>query len=221
MRVLLLALTIIAMGGTAHGGAWAREKGQVFIASAANLWVSDMTDTGLYYDPTLYVEYGLTDRITIGADYYSTARDTLHTGLIFAQFPLGDTTGSDRFAAHIALGARTDFVLELDYLQRGGLSWGRGLEKGWLALDLSATYSRNDEVYRPKADFTWGHNLTDNWTAMFQLQSGETMEDERFVKISPAIIYGVNDNLRISVAAIKPVKGDAQSSIRLSLWQSF
>ncbi len=205
----------------AHGGAWAREKGQLFFAYATNLWISDGADTGLYYDPTIYAEFGLTDRVTVGVDYFSTARDTIHTGLIFAQFPLGDTTGSDRFAASFALGVQTDFALELDYLQRGGLSWGRGLDSGWLALDVSATYSRNDQLYRPKADFTWGHNLSDNWTTMFQLQSGKTMDDDRFIKLSPAIIYGFNENLRISISATKPLKGNAESSIRLGIWQTF
>ncbi len=205
----------------AHAGAWAREKGQVFLAAATNLWISDAGDDGLYYDPTFYAEYGLTDRITLGLDYFSTARNSVHTGMIFAQFPLGDVTGPDRFAASFAIGARTDFELEFDYLQRGSLSWGRGLDSGWLALDLSATYNRNDQLYRPKADFTWGRNLNDTWTTMLQLQSGETMEDDLFVKLSPAIVYGINDTLRISLSGTGPLKGNAERSIRLGVWQIF
>ena len=221
MRLTLVCLGLLFAATTAHGGAWVREKGQIFIATAANLCASDRDDEGMHYDPTFYLEYGLSELVTVGLDYFTTDNDTVHTGFVFAQFPLGDVTGRNRFAINFGYGAQTDFVLEFDQLLHGGLSWGYGLDNGWLAIDVSATYSKHDQIFRPKADFTYGHNLTDRRTVMSQLQTGDNGFENRYAQIKSGFIYGFSDNTRGSLQATSSIVGDAPSALRIEIWQTY
>ncbi len=221
MRVFLVSVWLTMVANMAHSGAWAREEGQFFIASASNVTLFDDIDDPMYYDPTFYAEYGLTPLVTLGAEYFTTERDTVQTGFVFARIPLGDTTGTDRFAASLAFGAEILPFEDPTPLVRGGLSWGRGLDNGWLAVDTSATYNRATELFIPKADFTWGHNLTDRWTVMFQLQTGRTKDDADYRKIESAVVFSVMDGMRITFGAIQPLNGDDPGALRLGLWQTF
>ena len=221
MRVLLVAICLICAASAAQAGAWAREKGQLFIASASNIALLEDTDTYLYYDPTFYTEYGLSDRVTLGAEYFTTQRDTVQTGLVFANIPLGDMAGDDRFSVGLAFGAEIRPYQDPVPLMRGGLSWGRGLDSGWLAIDASATYHRDADIFTPKADFTWGYNLTDRWTLMFQLQTGRSSDAADYAKLNSAVIFGLTDTLRITMGVMNPLIDDDPAALRLGVWQTF
>jgi len=221
MWVLLLIIAFSGLATTAEGGAWAREKGQLFVSLGANIWVHDSDEHGHYHDPTLYFEYGLTDRITVGADYFATVFDSVDVGFAFAQIPLGDVTADDKFAVQLGYGIRTDYLTEFDPLWRGGLSWGRGLPNGWLAIDASAIYSQTDQVWRKKVDYTWGHHLTDRWSGMLQIQTGRSFDDRDFAKLAPAMIFNLNDTIRVSLGGMQELRDSDAAGIRLSVWQDF
>jgi len=221
MRWMVLSFFVFAAPGQVDAGAWAREKGEVFIATGGNFLLSDGAQLPVHYDPTLYIEYGLSPLITVGLDYYTADQGRIDTGLIFARFPLGNVTGRDRLAASLAFGARVDEFSPVESLIRGGLLWGRGLNNGWLAIDYSATYGDIDQVFRSKADFTWGYNLTDRWTSTLQLQSGEGFDEDVYAKINPGIIFRVNDNYRVSVGAVRAFTGDKGSALKLDIWAKF
>ncbi|WP_373635174.1 hypothetical protein [Yoonia sp. SS1-5] len=217
-------MTILVMAGLAQmaqAGAWPREKGQVFIASGGNFLLSDGAELPVHYDPTFYAEYGLSDRLTVGLDYHTADRGRINTGFVFARFPLDITTGPNRLAAGFALGARVDEFNPVERLLRGSLSWGRGLENGWLSIDASATYGTIDQMYRPKADFTWGMNVNDRWTTAAQLQTGQGFNDDYYAKINPSISYRINDHYRVSLGLVKALTGDEGGAIKLDLWSTF
>ena len=209
------------VAGTAQAGAWAREEGQFFIASASNIKLLQDIERAMYYDPIFYAEYGLTPLVTVGAEYFTTQRDYVQTGFVFARIPLGDTTGRDRLAASLAFGAEILPFADPTPLMRGGLSWGRGLDQGWLAVDTSATYHRADQVFTPKADFTWGHNLTDRWTVMFQFQAGRTKDDIDYSRIETSVAFTAFDGMRFTLGAVQPLTGTEPGALRLGLWQTF
>ncbi|WP_341366940.1 hypothetical protein [Yoonia sp. BS5-3] len=220
MRFFIVFICLIA-AQPAHAGAWAREKGQLFIASGGNLLLSDGAELPVHYDPTLYVEYGLSHLMTVGIDYHTADQGRIDTGFAFARFPLGDTTRRDKVAASFALGARVDEYNPMERLMRGGLSWGRGLDRGWLAVDYTATYGDIDQVFRSKADFTWGHNLTDRWTTTLQLQTGEGFDDDIYAKISPSILFTINDRYRVGVGAVQALTGDRGSALKFDIWTTY
>lgn len=221
MRLIVMTFCLLAAAGPVFGGAWAREKGQIFIASGGNFLLSDGASLPVHYDPTFYLEYGLSPLLTVGLDYHTADRGRIDTGFVFARFPLGETTGRDRFAASLAFGARVDEFGPLENLMRGGISWGRGLERGWLSVDYNATYGDIDQVFRSKADFTWGHNLSDRWTSSLQFQTGEGFDEDIYTKVNPSIIFQISEKHQVSLGAVHALTGDGGSALKLDLWSTY
>ncbi len=221
MRLFVMVVCIFVLPSEIKAGAWAREKGQIFISSGGNFLLSDGAKLPVHYDPTLYLEYGLSDLLTIGLDYHTADQGRIDTGFVFARFPLGDTTGSTRLAASLAFGARVDEFNPLERLVQGGLFWGHGYDKGWYAIDFTGTYGNIDTIFRSKADFTWGYNISDRWTTTLQLQTGEGFSDDVYAKINPAVLFTINDTHRISLGAVKALTGDEGSALKLNIWSTF
>ncbi|WP_439153881.1 hypothetical protein [Yoonia sp.] len=221
MRLIAGFCCLIALAGPVFGGAWTREKGQFFIANGSNLFLSDGSELPVHYDPTVYVEYGLTPRVTFGLDYHTADRGRIHTGLVFASIPLIDTKGRDRFAASLGFGARVDRHHPVETLVRGGLAWGRGLDSGWLSVDASATYGTIDTAFRPKLDLSWGYHIADNWMASAQLQTGQGYSDDYYAKVATTVGYAVNDRYQINIGLIQAMTGDRGAALKLELWATF
>lgn len=221
MRLLLCLMCLLALPQTAAAGAWAREKGQFFVSSGGNFLLSDGAELPVHYDPTFYLEYGLSELLTIGIDYHTADQGRINTGFVFGRFPLGSSIGRDRFAASLGYGARVDEFNPQETLVQGGLFWGRGYEAGWYALDYTATYGDITEEFRSKADLTWGHNFTDRWTTTLQLQTGEGFSGDVYAKINPAVIFTLNENHRVSLGAVKGLTGDEGSALKLNIWSTF
>lgn len=221
MRLLGLICVCVVLGSAAQGGAWGREKGHGFVSTGANFLLSDGAELPVHYDPTTYAEYGLTDLVTVGLDYHTADKGQIHTGFVFAQFPLGDTNDIHRYSASLAFGARVDAVNPVETLLKSGVSWGRGLDRGWTSIDASATYGTIDQTFRPKVDFTWGRHLNDRWTTTVQLQTGQGYSDDYYAKINPSISFGINDRYRISLGAIRGLTGDEGTALKLDLWSTY
>ena len=221
MRLLLGLLCLSMLPQTAWPGAWPREEGQLFISSGGNFLLSDGAELPVHYDPTFYLEYGLSDLLTLGIDYHTADQGRINTGFVFGRFPLGDSGACDRFAASSGYGARVDEFNPKETLLQGGLFWGRGYPSGWYALDYTATYGDISEEFRSKADLTWGHNYTDRWTTTLQLQTGEGFSGDVYAKINPAIIFTFNERNRVSLGAVKGLTGDEGSALKLNIWSTF
>ena len=221
MRAVLSGLLWVFLASQSAAGAWPREEGQVFVSSAANLWISDGTQAEIYYDPTFYAEYGLPDRMTVGLNYFGSKQDTENTGSVFLRLPLDDGQGPHRFASSFGVGLMKAEQTPFAYLTEASLSWGRGLPSGWLTVDAQGIYDLSASTFRPKLDATWGYNLSSDWTTMLQLQSGATFEKEPYAKLSPAIIYRVSDSVRVSLATVSPLSGEEAHTIRLAIWQNY
>lgn len=218
---MILFLLFFASSDPADAGAWARQKGQVFIATGANIYVFQDKDAPHTSAPTLYAEYGLTERVTVGLSYFQEQDDTVQNGFFWGRIPIGDIEGEDRFAASLGFGLRLDENLQQEQLVQAGLSWGRGQDNGWIAVDASVTYGNSTQKLRPKLDATRGFNLADRWTAIMQIQTGEGFDGSNYFKFSPAINMKVSDSLSLNLAAVAPLKGDEADSLRLELWATF
>lgn len=233
MLRILVMLTAIMIGNTAAAGAWSREKGEWFIAFGGNLWLSDGAQLPVHYDPTLYAEFGLTDRITVGLDSHLADAGRIASDFIFFNIPVGDLEAQNRFAVGVGFGLRRSrhtpanlATANFDYLRseqmlRGTVSWGRGYEKGWYAIDASATYAVSENAWRPKADATWGRHWSDHWTTTLQLQTGQGFTDDYYAKVSPTVIYHWNDYISISAGAVQGLTGDKGGGLKLETWLKF
>ena len=221
MRVIVVICCLLLLAGPVLAGPWQREKGQWFVASGSNLFLSDGSELPVHYDPTAYVEYGLTPLVTVGLDYHTADRGRIQTGFVFASFPLIDTSGRDRFAASIGFGARADPLHPVEKLTRGGLAWGRGLDTGWLSAEASATYGKIDQVFRPKLDLTWGYNVNDRWTTTAQLQAGQGYDDDTYAKVATSVSYGISDRYRVSIGWVQGLTGDQGGAVKVDLWATY
>ena len=132
MRIRILTSLIICISQNAYAGAWAREKGELFIAAGGNFLLSSGAQLPVHYDPTLYAEFGATERLTFGLDLHTADKGRIGTVFIFTNFPIGDTKAQDRYSAGFALGARADAYHATETLLRGHVSWG-ARDRGWLA----------------------------------------------------------------------------------------
>lgn len=232
LRAIFLFIAFAA-GSGANAGAWPREQGAWFVAFGGNFLLSDGSELPVHYDPTLFVEYGLTERITIGLESHLADTGRIASDLVSFTIPIGDLTAADRFSVGVGFGLRrtqfrpsdlttADFdYLRNDELMRASLSWGRGIEQGWLAVDASATYAIGEDKWRPKADATWGRHWNDTWTTTLQLQMGQGFSNDYYAKISPTAIYHFNDTYSASLGAVQGLTGDRGAGLKLEVWASF
>ncbi len=221
MKVVLVVCLLALTASVAQAGAWAREKGDLFIAVGGNFLLSDGAQLPVHYDPTLYAEWGMTDRITLGLDIHTADKGRIGTAFAFANIPIGDLTAKNRWAINLAYGLRANESQPIETLLRGGFSWGRGLDNGWLAVDASATIGTIDTTWRPKMDATWGRNWNDRWTTTFQLQTGQGWTDDIYAKISPTVIWTWRPNMKVALGAVQGLTGDRGSALKLETWLTF
>lgn len=221
MRALLPIMLTLFLASQACAGAWSREKGTLFIAAGGNFLLSDGAELPVYYDPTVYAEYGLTDRVTLGLDLYTADKGRIASAFGFVAVPVGSITGKTRATVSAGYGYRLNTDTSTEALMRMGLSLGRGLDAGWLSLDASATFGTRDSVWRPKMDLTWGHAFAERWTGTLQLQTGQGYYDDYYAKVSPTIIFSVRDNFKVNVGAVKAFSGDGGSALKLETWLIF
>lgn len=220
---VLSALLFLAgtVANSVQAGAWTREEGKVFIAFGGNFLLSDGARLPVHYDPTLYAEYGWDGHVTLGAEFYTADTGRIVAGLVFASVPIGPTDKKNKFAFQIALGTKLKQGQDSEALLRAGLSWGRPLESGWLAVDTYATIGSQDHVFRGKIDATWGHHWSDRWSTSLQLQAGQGSFNDIYAKVAPSIMYRIRPNIVVSLGAVQALTGDKGAALKLETWLTF
>ena len=181
-----LVLAVCLLPAVAQAGAWARDKGSLYLSVTG--YASDSGQA----EGSIYAEYGLTERLTLGAKVFG-GPDTSTEALVFL-------TTAFRRDKRIKLAFSTGVGAEQpadggDILGLGqlGLHAGMGLPRGWLALDVYATLTADlantTELPDPdyKADLTFGHRLSDRWSLIAQLQGGKDAGGEAYLKAAPSV----------------------------------
>lgn len=138
--ICILAM-LLATGDLASAGAWPREKGEAFVSGQ----VRQDADT-LDHAPvvSLYGEYGLTDRWTVGGklDYALATRDVTQMKA-FARWHVPDSDGMWERALSLAIEGTAD-----DPNVSPSVHLGRGIDTaigpGWMDVELTATLSIQD-----------------------------------------------------------------------------
>lgn len=231
MRIALTALLFALSASQVAAGAWPRETGTAFVS------LSQIFTTGLKpllapgeeltsYS-SIYAEYGLTDRVTLGFDAAYGMGDgaSLRTGIAFARLPFWQGEGENRFAADFGIGYRDNGQGDQDLRLRPGLAWGRGFEsgwgQGWMGVESSAEmlYPAQDIIL--KTDFTTGLKPTDDWMMILQVQTGRYPGSGAMVRLAPSVVraMGLSSHLQIGLDAT--VLGDDSIGIKLATWFTF
>ncbi len=214
------ALFLLLSATTAEAGAWAREEGSVFISAGGNVALLGAAARPVYYDPTIYLEYGLTPRLTVGFDGFTADRGDAGSLLAFARFALDDGTGPDRFATSLAAGYTLLPTGALDETLRLGLHWGRGLDGGWVAVDATATaIGSGDAQY--KVDATWGAAFDDRLTSVFNLEGGIGLTGDFYAKVTPSLVARITPALSVRAGYVQALTGDFGAGILVQAWVTF
>lgn len=220
-RHLLILLFTLSLVHPAQAGAWLREKGTSF---------SSFAFTGTYALDTTsqtYLEYGLTEKMTLGADIgYIRPRNALHGGYatFFMRRPISAPDAASKWSYDLGIGASWIGDQILPHL-RAGLSWGKGMtwgeKSGWMNVDASVTWNLATELHLAKIDTTIGVNFTEVTTGMVQIYLAHLAQDT-FATVAPSLVFSPGKSkFRIQVGLESPLEELRDSSIKIGLWRNF
>lgn len=222
MSVLFRAVLFIVICAPSLGlaGAWQRAPGTGFAATSVRLtWPQNvavwtgLAPTGRYN--TLYIEYGLTPRLTLGLDVGRSVSGQSKT-VAFLQMPIRNRDKGPKIAAQLGVGKVADQTVI-----RPGLSLGWGLDHGWLAIDSVTEFGLEQGNIDWKADVTWGRNLNKGRKLMVQIQTGETTIDPLFARIAPSLVTPLNDRLMLETGVSMGLVGDSSMGVTVGMWMEF
>ncbi|HMB13679.1 MAG TPA: hypothetical protein VKN37_06695 [Roseovarius sp.] len=217
-RCLALAVLLsLCLSGPALAGAWPREKGTVFLSLAGQAEGPD--EHGIYRQNfTLYAEYGLTDRLTLGVDAGGDAlRMTKAIG--FLRWPLGRTDRRVKLAFELGAGQ-----VDGENALRPVLSLGRGVEigkrHGWLAADGRAILFTGGGMSL-EADLTFGLSITKRSKVILQIQAGQPDLGDAYTRFAPSFVFETKPGAHIEFGLIEPLIGGGERGLKLGLWRKF
>ncbi|MGR3495583.1 hypothetical protein [Citreimonas sp.] len=223
MRLMVLLTWAMLTGlaaGAAQAGAWPREKGSLFATATVRLsWPQDIA-TWTSTEPTqvyrtIYVEYGMSEDLTLGMDLGRAVSGANKT-ILFAQYPLRRGGRGPAVSGQLGFGR-----IAGAQIVRPGLSVGWGLPRGWLSLDGVAEIGLRDGATDYKLDMTWGWNVYRDSKLIVQIQTGDTQADPPFTRLAPSIVVPINRRLQLESGVSWGLHGDTAMGVTLGLWSEF
>ncbi len=167
MRYLWPAIWVgILLASSAQAGPWLRAAGEGFLSFSVETPVSESGQSFA----TTYVEYGLSDKVTLGFDLGGHETE-LYKAVAFAKMAFGRPDATLKIAAELGIG-----TADHETVLRPGLSIGRGFSlgdfSGWMSIDTLANIEIDTSDTAVTTDITVGLNLSDRTKLLVQLQSG-------------------------------------------------
>ena len=219
--LLIVFLLSLLLASPTHAGAWLREKGTSFTSiSFSATWFRDTTNT-------TYLEYGLRDNLTIGADIGIIADrwgGQSGYGTVFIRRPLGPNKGPNKWAYELGIGAAWVNELVLPHLKTG-VSWGRGIQikglNGWMTVDASMTWDMANGFHLGKIDSTLGVNFTKVTTGMIEIYLAH-LDSKTYATIAPSLVFKPHKGkYRFQIGAQTPLGHYENTALKLGLWREF
>ena len=219
--ILVCVLLLIAAATSATAGAWLRAKGTGFASTTST--VRQFSDQ-IWQETSVYIEYGLGKRLTMGVDYNQGSTTSGHA-LLFARIPLGKPNHKYRFSAELGLGMHY-----LGYFQgkmhKLTLSYGRSVTTrfgpGWLAIDLASEQRQGLPGPTIKLDTTFGLTGERRLQPMIQIETSQPAIGPINWAIIPSIrIRGKKKRTWVIGAERKSTGGFSSIGVRLAFWHEF
>ncbi|WP_101067350.1 hypothetical protein [Roseovarius salinarum] len=214
----LVATVIMFLAGHAAAGPWPREEGAFFTALAGRLAV-DGPGAGEDSYTTLYGEYGLTQRTTLGVDLGYGSTNT-HKAVGFLRLPFERTPADTRMAYQLGVGQIDDHAVV-----RPGFSAGRGISlgdrAGWLTVETLGEVSLETGAIDLKADFTVGLNTGTRTKMVVQMQTGRDDGGSGYARLAPSVLFEQRPGRHIEVGVTTGIEGDDSVALKLGTWHSF
>lgn len=217
LSVLMLFLTAL----TASAGAWPQEKGQAFVSVTSNLSFPDIymieAEPNMYQ--ALYVEYGLTGKLTLGVDAGRSVAGKGKT-VVFLRFPIFAGRDKAKYAAELGIGKIAGRAV-----LRPGMSFGRGYQigklSGWMSADAVAEIGVSNPRIDFKLDMTLGLNANNGRKFMIQLQTGAPQDVDPFARISTSIAQPWGKKRHVEMGVAVGLYNDVDVGFKMGIWQQF
>lgn len=228
---LFVMLSLLPIAGQA--GPWPREVGQTFLALTTE---RDRDDTRYH---SLYAEYGLAPRTTLGVEL-GQADPGDASAMIWVQRALDDGQGSLRLAMQGGIGMTRRDGLTLGVLQ-SAVSVGRGFDSrwggGWLQAQLLARMTVAQPEGRTQAPsfvagfLTAGRVVKADLTVGLRPREGmmvvnslwlEDRDDAVFsARLASSVAFQLRGPVQVELGMVQPLTGDALPAVRLGTWIAF
>ncbi len=215
LRVLFLLLLISAQ---ASAGPWPRGKGKIFYSLHMNgEYRADINMISRY--GTFYAEYGLTEKITLGADYSGSETYT-EKAVLFARIPLPNGDRKLLYAAELGIG-----MADMQFAVRPALSIGRGISwgkrTGWATIDSRAILTGKSASNRLESDLTLGLNSTKRTKVIMQFQAGLPSRGDSYLKFAPSFVFERKPGRMLELGAIVGIHNYDNYAAKLGFWREF
>jgi len=221
MRRTVLLIALLCTASPAWGGAWLRETGRSFRALTLLLRHGD---PDARHELSLYQDYGIGPRLTLGLDLNERPGITGHM-LIFARLPLTRPGTRTKLAIETAVGGH-HWRGAWNPMYRVTLSLGRGAlfgrrGAGWLAVD--AGYERRLGNARPtyKLDATLGFSAPGRIRPILQLETAKTPGQALSWALAPGLLIDRRDRGAWLIALERKSAGRETIGLKFGLWQRF
>ncbi|SFS96948.1 hypothetical protein SAMN04488040_2530 [Sulfitobacter marinus] len=231
MLCILAIVLVFLSTSPANAGAWMREKGSGY--SSTTLSATLLQD----FSESTYLEYGVSDRLTLGAEsnFYAFANGVQSgTAMIFLRRPIGRRDRPSVWAYELGIGAAwSGDIVRPNF--RAGISWGRGYQlgrlSGWMTVDASlfidTYYYYEDHAYKiyaeqiVKIDSTIGLNFNDRIAGMVQVFHAAA-PDTRATSIAPSLVFKPLKNRpenRLQLGVETQLGNSDNSAFKISFWR--
>lgn len=218
MRAILLTLLLFLPAQSGLCGAWPREKGSGFASASLRFSHSPQGENDRY--STFYLEYGLTRRLILGADF-GHAVSGGGKAILYLRRPAKIKLGQLVYALEAGIGR-----VDGRDVFRPGVAFGKGLtfangQTGWAVAQGYAEFRIEDLAVDAKLDLTFGLNLKRDRKAMIQIQMGQQAGDAPFARIASSYVIPVHANRHIEIGLSYDLMGSRTIGAQIGLWQSF
>lgn len=225
MQVVWYFLWLIC-AANAHAGAWPRGEGEVFLSFSQTVSAAPTAWGGAPETyASLYAEYGLTPRLTLGLDAGHSRVAGSWTAIVYLRRALDGGAGRHRFAPELGLGARGRAGRRPEPVVRPGLSWGTGLSTrwgpGWAGVESYVEYRFQTGETVLKADTTLGVKPRNGRMLILQLQAGDSAGAEPYLRIAPSLVQRVGRRSHVELGLTAGALGDDRVGVKLGSWVEF
>lgn len=219
-RVLLAICIWFAVACPATAGAWLRERGQVFLATTVTLYKIAQVSP---YKSSLYGEWGVLDRLTLGMDFNERPAVSGHA-LLFARLPIPAPGSRNTLAIELGAGGhhwRNNWSPMYKLAVSFGRGWQTALGPGWLAIDTAVEHRRGKDEDLYKLDLTTGLSGQRRFNPLLQIETAYASGADLYWTVTPSVMIRGRNETRWVVGVERKSHFPDAIGLKLGVWTTF
>ncbi|MGD9861794.1 MAG: hypothetical protein AB7S99_01155 [Pseudodonghicola sp.] len=218
---LVLVVFVLISARSAGAGAWMREEGTVFLSLTGTL---RQGDPDARQELSVYSEYGVSPRLTLGTDINERPGLSGHA-LLFARRPLSRPAARTRLAVETAVGGH-HWLGRWHPMYRLTLSAGRGFTTaqgatGWLSVDAAYERRLSAPVPAYKLDATLGLSSPGRIRPILQVETAHIPGKPLFWAVTPGLTIDTGGTATWLVGLERKSAGHDTLGLKIGLWRRF